>query len=373
MGEDESEIEKRNTLAVWASIAADAKDEGDIKRIFLAAAKPQVGGREVEVADGVDDLFKEASAAHYMPPRFLASLFLPLSPSLSRPPPMHLQLQKLLQLVRTEIKEQGGDPDALVHVEGSGCGIDKVESLMHDNCNAANAAARAITNKIVESRKALSPADLVGQLKEEVVDGNCMNHGRVTVVTAYARRSCATLQENLGEDAEKYSAVQRLELELNSVVYSVCKAIRWTGTAQYAKGRQQQFLAFVRENYPDLTGAHSLGRGECGSRFDMLTSVASNMWVYIPAITEFLFPCAIHGQDLRPWAQKQNAPHPPLTHQNTNVPKKMDFCRAPGDPRRHVPGVAHPSRITQHHRLSPQVEWLSQTVDRKTSMPPLNT
>ena len=90
MGEDESEIEKRNTLAVWVSIAADAKDEGDIKRVFLAAAKPQVGGREVEVADGVDDLFKEASAAHYMPPRFLASLFLPLSPSLSRPPPMHI-------------------------------------------------------------------------------------------------------------------------------------------------------------------------------------------------------------------------------------------------------------------------------------------
>ena len=63
MGADESEIGRRNTLSVWVRVAA-ADDETKMRTIFMAAAKPQIGGKATELADGVVGIFAEACAVN---------------------------------------------------------------------------------------------------------------------------------------------------------------------------------------------------------------------------------------------------------------------------------------------------------------------
>ena len=60
IGWDESEINRRNTLNVWVRIAADAETKKEMRTIFLATAKPQVGGKAKEVSAGIQAVFDEA-------------------------------------------------------------------------------------------------------------------------------------------------------------------------------------------------------------------------------------------------------------------------------------------------------------------------
>ena len=77
-----------------------------------------------------------------------------------------------------------------------------------------------------------------------MIEGDCTNHSRASIATEFFRLSDASLEEALGEEAEKFSAVEHLELSVSSLIYAMCKAVRWNGSDLYAKGMQLELVEY---------------------------------------------------------------------------------------------------------------------------------
>ena len=149
---------------------------------------------------------------------------------------------------------------ALAQTNG-GCLPHKVLSTMADNCPTAKATARHFEKVVRASRESYFSDQQIAALPEEmkhVIAGNCDNHSRSSIATEFFRLSGSALEDVLGEAAEQFSAVERLELSVPSLIYAGCKAVRWTGSDLYALGMQLEFVAYVRDKHPQLAGAHSL-------------------------------------------------------------------------------------------------------------------
>ena len=80
----------------------------------------------------------------------------------------------------------------------------------------------------------------------------------------------------------------RLELDFASLIRSMCKELRHTGEALYAKGDQQEFVALLKNRYPELARPYGFGRGNLGGRMDAVFESTHNMWMYWDAIMDFL-------------------------------------------------------------------------------------
>lgn len=214
------------------------------------------------------------------------------------PPPIPLSLvcvmqhQGVFKQFEEAVTVRGGDCNKLAPTVRGGVQPHKIRSSMHDNCSTARAGyGPELQSRIDQNRSEHFTAeelDALPKSKKTVIDLPCLNHGRCSCVAEYRRKSDAELNAALAADAEPISAVLRVDLNLNSVVRVVCKALRWSGADLYAKGFQYEFLSFLKDKgngHSELAGAASLGRGELGSRFDTLLEVCSNLWVYMDAAT----------------------------------------------------------------------------------------
>ena len=103
---------------------------------------------------------------------------------------------------------------ALAQTNG-GCLPHKVLSTMADNCPTAKATARHFEKVVRASRENYFSDQQIAALPEEmkhVIAGNCDNHSRSSIATEFFRLSGPALEDVLGEAAEQFSAVERLEL-----------------------------------------------------------------------------------------------------------------------------------------------------------------
>ena len=117
-GFDESELDHINTLNVWVRIAKN-DDPAQTQSILLAGCHVQPGGTADAVCGGIQGVFAQA--------------------------------REKVDAVRAAVEARGGCADDAVPVVDGGVREHKVEALMHDTCNAADATVRSHDRDLSEA------------------------------------------------------------------------------------------------------------------------------------------------------------------------------------------------------------------------------
>ena len=188
--------------------------------------------------------------------------------------------QAAIVMLREELGEKADD---LVPLGQGGVLLLKLQSVMHDTCNTANA-----VPALLEARKGVSGEQFFGaavwntygKQEKKLYNYFCGNHTRNLPIDAYNRRFEKWISAELGEQFAAAAAATgptaRLEKCGLSLLRSMIKLVH-EGYGAYAKGDGPQVKAWLRDNGYEGVDQRSLGRVELSKRQDWCLEVSEKL------------------------------------------------------------------------------------------------